>query len=322
MPVLPSIAIKSPKWLSNGHLQTIVPNFYRTVDGISFTRERITTWDDDFLDLDWSSVNSKKLVIISHGFEGSTDRVYVKGLTRIFNENNVDVLAWNLRGCSGEDNKQLYAYHSGKTDDLDFVIQHAVKKNKYNSINLIGVSLGGNLTLKYLGEELYESVKNIEAAMAISVPIDYVSSFPKLLSFKNMIYEKRFTKQVKEKLKQKVNKHPNKIDYKHALASKNLWEFTDRYTVPVFGFKDVNDYNIKVQAKTYINNIKTPTLLLNTDNDPLLTKACYPIESAKQSKYLHLEIPINGGHVGFCEDLNAKHNWLEKRAVKFLVNGF
>jgi predicted alpha/beta-fold hydrolase len=319
--VLNSPLIQQPKWLYTSHLQTIIPNVYRKVIGITYERERIETWDDDFIDLDWRRVESNKLVIISHGFEGSSDRVYAKGLCKIMNKIGYDVLVWNLRGCSGDDNKQIYSYHSGKSDDLDWVIQHVVKTKKYKEINLIGVSLGGNLMLKYLGEQLWSSVKKINAAIAVSVPVCYETSFPHLMTGWNQIYERRFTNQVKEKVRRKQERFKGALNFKHILESKNLWEFTERYTVPVYGYKSVHDFNLKAQASTYLRDIKTPTLLINTNNDPLLTKECYPVKIANESKYLNLEIPINGGHVGFCEDLNAEYNWLEKRVAEYFLKG-
>ncbi len=313
--------IHSPKWLYTSHLQTIVPNLYRKVEGVGYTRERVETWDDDFLDLDWSKTGSNKLVIISHGFEGSSDRVYAKGLTKILNSNNFDVCVWNFRGCSGEDNRQFFCYHSGKTDDLDYVVEHIIKKREYDEYYLIGVSMGGNMTMKYLGEEKWNSTKQIISAVAVSVPIHYETSFAHLCKGWNQIYERRFTKQVKEKVQKKQMRYPDAMNYKYIMAAKNLWEFTERCTVPMHGFKSIEDYNKQVQASTYIKSLKTSTLLINADNDPLLTKECYPTQLAKKSTYFSLEIPIGGGHVGFCEDINAEHNWLEKRVVNYFLKG-
>lgn len=135
------------------------------------------------------------------------------------------------------------------------------------------------------------------------------------------MYERRFTKQVKEKVLKKQARFPNLLNYKYIAESKNLWDFTERYTVPVYGFKNIEDYILKVQASAYLSSIKTPTLLINADNDPLLTKECYPIEIAKKSSYFHLEITQGGGHVGFCENIREEHNWMEKRVVDYLLKG-
>ena len=313
--------LNSPKWLYTKHLQTIVPNLYRKVEGVVYNRERIETWDDDFLDLDWSKVDSKKLIIISHGFEGSSDRVYARGLTKILNANNFDVCVWNFRGCSGEDNRQFFGYHSGKTDDLDYLVEHITQQNKYDEYYLICISMDGNMTMKFLGEEKWNSSKQIISAVAVSVPIHYETSFQHLCKGWNQIYERRFTKQVKEKVQKKQLRFPDAMNYKYILEAKNLWEFTERCTIPMHGFKNIDDYNKKVQASSYIKSLKTSTLLINADNDPLLTKECYPTHLAKKSKYFHLEIPIGGGHVGFCEDIKAEHNWLEKRVVNYFLKG-
>ncbi len=313
--------LNSPKWLYTKHLQTIVPNIYREVNGVSYNRERITTWDDDFLDLDWSCVGSKKVVIISHGFEGSSSRVYARGLVKILNAHGFDVCAWNFRGCSGEDNLQYYAYHSGKTEDLNYVVEHVLQKKIYEEYHLIGISMGGNMLMKYLGEEKWESVHAITSAVAVSVPMHYETTFPHLIKGWNQIYERRFTKQVKEKVKNKEARFPKAMDYKKIAAAKNLWEFTEFCIVPNHGFKNVHDYNLKVQASAYIHQIKIPILLIQADNDPLLTKECYPIAFAKKSKFFSLEITIGGGHVGFCEDIKAEHNWLEKRIVSYFTSG-
>ena len=141
---------KRPSLLFSRHLETIYPALFRNVD-LNYQRERIATPDDDFLDLDWLKQGSKKLIIISHGLEGNSSRAYMKGMAKASSEKGFDVIAWNFRGCSDEMNKQLRFYHSGATDDLECVVAHA-QRNGYTEIYLIGFSLGGNLTLKYLGE--------------------------------------------------------------------------------------------------------------------------------------------------------------------------
>ncbi len=132
-----------PLFLGNGHVQTIYPVLFRKVANVRYQRERITTPDDDFLDLDWSRTHSNRLAIISHGLEGNSTRSYVKGMVRAVNEAGWDALAWNYRGCSGEPNTQLRSYHNGATDDLAAVIDHAASTGSYTEIALIGFSLRG-----------------------------------------------------------------------------------------------------------------------------------------------------------------------------------
>src|SRR5688572_32936889 len=131
------------------------PALLRKVSGVVYDRERIQTPDNDFLDLDWLRQSAERVVIISHGLEGNTSRAYMKGMAQAFYNQNFDVLTWNFRGCSGEVNKQLRFYHSGATDDLDCVVEHATQKG-YKEIYLVAFSLGANMTLKYLAKRIHE----------------------------------------------------------------------------------------------------------------------------------------------------------------------
>lgn len=157
MPLITNTSYTGPSVLFNGHLQTIFPALFRKHLSLPFDRERITTPDGDFLDLDWLRQDSKKLVIICHGLEGDSRRPYMRGMAKHFFQNKYDVLTWNFRGCSGELNIRPFFYHSGATYDLETVVNHAAEK--YAQVYLIGFSLGGNLTLKYLGEPLPKSSK-------------------------------------------------------------------------------------------------------------------------------------------------------------------
>src|SRR6185503_13164266 len=159
---------------------------FRKVSTPPLVRERIITPDNDFLDLDWLKQGSNKLVIVSHGLEGNSRRPYVLGMLRAFHRHGFDALAWNYRGCGEEMNRQRRFYHSGATDDLDTVIGHCIDRNCYDSIYLIGFSLGGNITLKYLGERTVNPI--IKKAIAFSVPMDLRASCEKISTPPNWIY--------------------------------------------------------------------------------------------------------------------------------------
>ncbi len=313
-----------PFLLQNGHIQTIIPTFFRKVENVVYKRERINTLDDDFLDLDWSSAaepdsgyNSRNtgLVIISHGLEGNSKRAYVKGMVRACNMAGWDCLAWNYRSCSGEPNKQLRSYHSGATDDLALVIDHAKKTGKYCEIFLVGFSLGGNLTLVYLGRDKVDSI--VKKAVVFSVPCDLKGSSMALAKPVNRFYMKRFLKMLHEKIKAKMALMPGKIDDKDFEKIKNFKGFDDRYTAPINGFKDAFDYWEKCSSKQFIKNISVPTLIVNARNDPCISDSCYPVKEAMENSRVFLEIPDSGGHVGFIEFNKDQLFWSEKRAVTF-----
>ncbi|MEO5603142.1 MAG: alpha/beta fold hydrolase, partial [Cyclobacteriaceae bacterium] len=194
-----------PFFLFTSHLETIYPALLRRVAIIPYTRERIQTPDDDFLDLDWLMKDSDKVVIISHGLEGNSERPYIKGMAKALHDQGFDVVAWNFRGCSNEMNRQLRFYHSGATDDLETVIQHITRHKNYKKIFLVGFSLGGNLTLKYLGERPVGAL--IKKAVVFSVPMDLKSSCEKISTPGNRIYSSRFLKSLKKKVIQKSKIH-------------------------------------------------------------------------------------------------------------------
>jgi predicted alpha/beta-fold hydrolase len=320
MPVLNSEFVSTPFWQFNGHLQTIIPNLNRKIEGVDYVRERIDTWDDDFLDVDWSKVGSKTLVIISHGLAGNSEVGYVKSLAKIVNENHWDALAWNNRGCSGTPNKNFYSFHTGKSDDLEWVIRHACSQNHYDEVYLIGVSMGGNMTLKLLGEWGENIPYPIKGAIAISTPLDMYATSLHLIKGWNRIYSDRYLKQYKEMLllKSSMFEHQKDFNLDKLLSSKNLHDFADNYTAPSFGFKDAEEYLKTQSSMHYLQKIKIPTLLINADNDPFLTSKSFPYEVAKKSDYFYFLKTTNGGHVGFDDRKSATYSWVDYRAISFL----
>jgi uncharacterized protein len=304
-----------PRFLFSPHLETIFPSLIRRVSLQPYVRERITTSDHDFLDLDWLTNKSKKLVIISHGLEGNSTRAYIKGMAKVFFNNQYDVLAWNYRGCSEEMNKQLRFYHSGATDDLNTVIDHAIDKKGYEEIFLVGFSLGGNITLKFMGEKQPRS--EVKKAVAISVPMDLKTSCEKISQPGNWIYSRRFLKSLKAKVLAKAALMKG-IDPTDLHQIKTLKSFDDRYTAPLHGFKDAYDYYEKCSSINFVQHIKKPTLIINTSNDPFLSKECFPTELVKDHPFVALEILLRGGHVGFTQFNKNGLYWSEQRAFDFI----
>jgi hypothetical protein len=308
----PSFLFKS------AHINTV----YKTLffdNTIQYSRKRISTPDNDFLDIDFSSVNSETIVIIAHGLEGSSKSKYVVSLAKHLNSQFIDVAALNFRGCSGEDNTYAYSYNSGKTDDLHTVINYILNNYNYKNICLVGYSMGGNITLKYLGES-NEIPTQIKCAVTISVPTDLEGSSIALSHWQNKIYMLRFLRSLIKKSLQKQQKHPEAMLEAAAIKNaKNFTDFDNAVTAPLFGFKNAQDYWTKCSSKPFLPAIKTPTLLINALDDTFLSKSCFPFEAAHQNKNLHLETPKYGGHVGFNTNI-AKYDtlWSEHRVSNFI----
>ncbi|MFN8258693.1 MAG: alpha/beta fold hydrolase [Bacteroidales bacterium] len=320
MPVIFNSDYKPPLILRNGHINTILPAIFRKVKGIEYKRKRINTNDSDFIDIDISSKGYERTAIILHGLEGNANKPYMKAMAKTCNEAGYDAIAMNLRGCSGDQNLLLSSYHSGKTDDLEFIIQYICKYMKYKQIILIGFSLGGNIVLKYLGEMDKYKPEIIKAGIAISVPCDLKSSAIQLSKFSNKLYLIRFLRSLKKKAIFKIEKFKvTTVNIEQIKSAGNFYDFDNLFTAWVHGFKNAEDYWEKCSSLKFLSAIRIPTYLFFAKDDPFLPFECYPLKEADNNDYLHLELTEYGGHVGFMTHTRFKKpNWHETRVKKLL----
>ncbi len=322
MPHISSSNYKPLWYYPGGNSETILPSLFRKVELPPYQRERITTPDNDFLDLDWlkqdfdrlSLTYDKRLVIRSHGLEGNSSRHYIKGMAKIFYQNGFNVVAWNCRSCSGEINFQPRLYNHAMYDDLQTIIQHTEKS--YDAISLIGFSLGGSLGLNYLGQEKPSS--KITSSINFSVPCDLGASARLLDASPNNFYRNRFLKKLKKKIIQKAEQFPSLLDLKGIEKINSFYLFDSRFTTVLHGFSTAEAFYKKGSANNSIEGITVPTLLVNAKNDPMVPESCYPYAITKNHSFVHFETPARGGHVGFPS--NTEFNWIEERALEFVLN--
>ncbi len=316
--MLVSSEYKSSFPFSDGHIETVVPYFLRKVGVPQYSRERIKTEDDDFLDLDWVKQGQGKLVVLSHGLEGNSQSKYLMGMAHAHLARGYDVLAWNNRGCSGETNKLLKMYHSGASFDLREVLNHVFATADYNEIYLVGFSMGGNITLKYLGEEGAQVDARIKKAVAISTPTALQDCSEALSRGISSLYTRQFILRMVSKLKIKKKKfddfNPNLFEL---MKLSDFQDFDDRITAPINGFKDALDYWQKSSSLQFLPYIKVKSLIINAKNDPFLKGKCYPYDELAGHPFVDLETPEQGGHVGFVEEGLSKRIWTETRVPNF-----
>jgi len=318
MPVIAQPAYRPPVWQRGGHMQTIIPNALRRVPLVTRENERLELDDGDFLDLGWSGRDGDRLAILSHGLENRHTCNYMQGMARALVTCGWDVLAWTMRGCGPERNRHLASYNGGDTRDLDAVVRHALDRHPAADLALVGFSLGGNLTLKYLGEVPHDS--RLRAAAAISVPCDLAGSARRLAEPDNRLYMIRFLRKLRRRIRDTAVRHPGKIDLTGLDDIRDFETFDNRYTAPLHGFRDADDYWKKSSCTPFLGKIRIPTLVLNARNDPFLSPACHPFAEAAASDHVWLDCPAGGGHVGFSLPATLCETWADRRVASFLAD--
>ncbi len=309
----------SPRWLPGGHLQTIYPALCLAKPEVQYRRERWESPDGDFIDVDF--VDGKAglpFVVLFHGLEGSSDSHYARAMMALLQSKGWFGAVPHFRGCSGELNLAPRFYHSGDAQEIDWIIKKL--HTRFRSANpaaqffACGVSLGGNALLRWLGEEQHQA-QIVDAACAISAPLDLAAGGAALSRGINLIYTHKFLQTLKPKCLEKLRQFPRLFDRDALLQSKNLYEFDNIVTAPLHGYRDTDDYWDRASARHILGDIRVPTLVLNARNDPFLPARHLP---AKASSCVQLDYPEHGGHVGFASGkLPGNLRWLPEKMLHF-----
>ena len=301
--------------MRNGHVHTIYPALFRKPKPVNWSRQRLELEDGDFLDLDWyRGKGNQRLGILGHGLEGSSNSTYILAAAHLLFANGFDVLAWNHRSCSGEMNRLPRFYHHGVTEDLHAVLDQTIS---YQEVNYVGYSLGGNILLKFLGENRFEIPDNFKRGVAISAPVDLHTCVHEIHRKRNRVYHNRFLKTLIQKVEEKAALLPGQLDTSHLKKIQTLTDFDRYYTAPLHGFKSPEDYYHKASSRQYLSDISIPTLLLQAKDDPMLGQDCFPYEEGESSERLHVLITKYGGHVAFTQP-GSKWHWMEETALNFI----
>ena len=325
--MLVKTTFKPAWWLSNAHLQTLFPALMRkTPPPPGLRRERLLTPDNDFIDIDWCGKGKQPLIILLHGLTGSSQSTYIKGLQRTLITQGFRSIALNFRGCSGEYNHLARCYHSGETEDIHFLYQTLRQREPDTPIAAVGFSLGGNVLLKWLGEQ--GTKLSLFAAIAVSVPLVLSTCATKLDYGFSKIYRENLLGELKHYLRAKQRcleslgklQEASKIEELGDLSRiKSFWQYDDRVVARLHGFQDVQDYYRRSSSRQFLKSIAIPTLLIQALDDPFMTKEVLP-DLDELSSSIHLEITKGGGHVGFISgEIPFKPlYWLEQRIPEFL----
>lgn len=312
---------RPPWWYRGRHLQTLWGPFLRPLARPRFRRERVDTDDGDFLDLDWvePTPSGAPLVVVLHGLEGSSRSHYAAGLCREASALGLRAVVLNFRSCSGEMNRRPRLYHSGETSDLDAVLNRVVAREPGVRIGLVGVSLGGNVLLKWLGERGDSARPEVRAGAAISVPFDLGACAGVLdRGLRRALYTASFLRTMKPKVCGTGTPYDGRLDVAAVRRARTFTEYDRLVTAPIFGFADERDYWTRSSSARYLAHIRRPALLINAVNDPFVPPAALPEGAVAASPWLEAEFPSEGGHAGFLEGPWGRRSWAERRALAFL----
>lgn len=273
----------------------------------------ITLSDTDFVDGEYWKGNGEGLAILTHGLEGSTSAVYMRAMAKTYRDRGWDVLAWNFRGCSGRMNRLPVLYHSGAYPDLKDVIVYANQQLNPKKIHLLGFSLGANLTLvatAKLGKAWLET-HNVEKSIAISAPINLAASSRKLENGWSWAYRFNFLRDMKAKIRQKAAQFPDKIKVDQLDTLNTIFEFDDRFTGPMHGFKGAAEYYRIASSVYQLTEIETPTEIVIALNDPMLARGNYA-QVEKINPLVRFTFLKEGGHCGFW-GMDLAEIWMDKQ---------
>jgi len=317
----------APAWLPGGHAQTVYAALFAPRPRVDYERELWNTPDNDRIALDWvrprdartrtEGASSAPLVALFHGLEGSSRSPYALALMAEVARRGWRGLVVHFRSCGGEPNRLPRAYHSGDTAEADWILHRLKSVQAGTALYVVGVSLGGNVLLKWLGEQAAAACGIIDRAAAVSAPVDLMAAGSALGRGFNLVYARHFLRTMKQKSLAKLSNFPGLYDARSVSSAATLRVFDDLVTAPLHGFRDVNDYWTRASSKPWLRHIEVPTLMINARNDPFLPPEVLPARGEVGPSVV-LEEPDGGGHVGFVSGpFPGNLLWLPRRLLDF-----
>ncbi len=314
----PVSTYRAPVWLPGGHAQTIYP-YLLPRPAVTYRRERLTTPDGDFVDVDWitDAVDESPLVMLLHGLEGGSGSHYARGLMSAAKARGWRGAVAHWRGCGGEPNLLPRAYHSGDHEEAGWLISTFTGRAGRHPLFVVGVSLGGSALLNWLGRVGLAGRTRVRAAAAVSAPLDLLAAGRAIDVGLNKVYARHFLSTLVPKALDIARKNPGLLDADRIRRARTMYEFDDAVTAPLHGFAGVVDYWTRGSSKPWLRSVGTPTLVLNARNDPFIPSASLPGPSEVAAAIV-LEQPVEGGHVGFLTGaFPGRLGWLPARLLAF-----
>lgn len=314
-------------WVPGAHFQTLWARMFRRPPVVETRSERWATPDGDEIELHRvdaaPGMDDAPRLLILHGLEGTVRSHYLVGMLSLAREHGWAADALIFRGCNGEVNRAPRMYHSGETSDLDFVVRQLVSENPDQALTVAGFSLGGNVLLKWLGEQGDNAPEQVRAAAAVSVPYDLERGSRNIERGFSRLYTRHFLKSLQRKAAAKLAHFPGLFDGDSMRSANTLFDFDDAVTAPMHGFADASDYYSRSSSIRFLSRIRRHTLLLSSYDDPFLPPDV--LDSVRmlalENSCLQSEFLPRGGHVGFVSGRNpfSARYYAEERVFEFLT---
>jgi len=307
-----------PAWWCRGpHAQTLWARLFRRAPLIPYRRERLELPDGDFIDLDWLPGGRGPIVILLHGLEGSSHSPYARGIMTAIERRGWRGVVMHFRGCSGVPNRLARGYHSGEIGDFSFLIRTLREREPDAVLAAVGISLGGNVLLKWLGTNA--ETNTLRAAVAVSVPMLLGITADRLSVGFSRLYQWYLMTSLRRSTIEKIKRIKMPVGAERVMACHTLREFDHFVTAPLHGFHGAEDYYSRSSSRQYLKDISIPTLIVQAEDDPFMTEGTIP-ESQELSQSVSLELSKRGGHVGFVSGRWPWRSrfWLDERIPDFL----
>lgn len=315
MPIIKS-QFKPAWWLRGAHAQTLWADFFRPKQSLIIERQRVELLDGDFIDLDWSGPVEGRTVLLLHGLEGSIHSDYIRGVMCKLNQRGYRACLMHFRGCSDEPNRLAEWYHSGKSDDPQLILEFLKDQMEIEVYAAVGFSLGGNVLLKWLGEQGTNT--SLQRAAAMSVPFRLDHAAERMSQGFSRIYQRSLVSTMVQSYKDKFAVIPSPLDV-DVDAIDTFWQFDDQVTAPLHGYKGADDFYARASSRQFIPQIRVPTLILHAIDDPFMYPHTPPVAD-ELPENVWLELPEHGGHVGFVSGMipGLANYWGERRLVEWI----
>ncbi len=308
----------APFWLPSGHLQTIYAAIIAKKPQVDYSRQRWELDDGDFIDVDWTQIpnnvtDTRPIVVLFHGLEGNSQSQYALSLMAAAKNKDWRGVVIHFRGCSGEPNRLPRVYYAGDAVEIDMMLSRLRASAPQAPIYAVGVSLGGNALLKWLGEFGEHANSVITKAATVSAPMDLAASADALdKGLNRIIYTPRFVDSMRPKALAMSARFPGLLDDEKIKSARTIHDIDNTVTAVLYGATDAENYYAQNAAKPWLSQISLPTLILNAKNDPFIPAESLPTQ-AQVSQSVTLEYPDAGGHVGFP----GSNDWLPTHLLNF-----